>query len=463
MDQNQQYTPFNSDIPQQPVSLEKPLTPPQQIDPTMQGMPDVGMMPPPQMNQQPFQTPAYNPYPPQPPVLQETLAEESTSGTKLVYICAIALAVILIFFGIFCIIRDIQRGTSSGGYVAGDIVEVHIGTQNKPDVDPVYVDENGRYTTEGIAQLVRPSIVEVYTYEDEQTASTIGLGSGIIISGDGYIVTNTHVLEGGTYYQVKLSDESVHTAALVGRDAKTDIAVLKIAETGLTAAALGNSDEVVLGEEVVAIGNPAGLSGTISNGIVSGLNRPIRTDTTSYEMNCIQTNAAISSGNSGGALVNMYGQVIGITSSKYVSTTYEGLGFAITINEALPIIEELISKGYVGGRVRIGISFYSTLDNYSIYMFEQSMGYALPENLEALWIDEVAEDCDVSNTDLRPGDFIYEVNGMEVSDYDTLCAAIDGQEAGDTVVAKCLRLDEKGKEHRFTISFKLMEDTSGDY
>ncbi len=132
-----------------------------------------------------------------------------------------------------------------------------------------------------------------------------GSGSGIIITEDGYIVTNTHVLDGMEKYVVNTYDNKSYTAEIVGRDAKTDISVIKIDAENLSAAVLGNSDEVNQGEAVVAIGNPAGLTGSITDGIVSGLNRKIKTDATSFEMNCIQTNAAISPGNSGGALVNL--------------------------------------------------------------------------------------------------------------------------------------------------------------
>ena len=204
--------------------------------------------------------------------------------------------------------------------------------------------------------------MEIYTYSSSNPDIMIGSGSGIIITQDGYIVTNTHVLEGSQYslldeselekpdsFIVNTYNDKQFEAEIVGRDAKTDIAVIKIKADNLPAAELGDSDETVLGERVAAIGNPAGLTGSITDGIVSGLNRKIKADSTGFEMDCIQTNAAISPGNSGGALVNMYGQVIGITSSKYVSSSYEGLGFAITINEAKPVIEELISQGYVSG------------------------------------------------------------------------------------------------------------------
>jgi serine protease Do len=160
----------------------------------------------------------------------------------------------------------------------------------------------------------------------------------------------------------------------------------------------------------------------------------------------------------------MYGQVIGITSSKYATTYTEGLGFAITINEAKPIIEELITKGYVSGRVRIGITFYESYANYMNIMFEEEFGFEIPKELEnALWIKEISKDCDISNTELKANDFILEMNGLPISNYDGIEAAIDGLVGGDTVTAKCARVSDNGEISYFDITFKLMEDTSGNY
>ena len=149
---------------------------------------------------------------------------------------------------------------------------------------------------------------------------------------------------------------------MVGQDSATDIAVIKIQAQDLQAAEFGDSTQVNAGEEVVAIGSPAGYYGTVTKGIVSGVNRRIRLENSSTIMNCIQIDAAINPGNSGGALFNMWGQVIGITSSKLASSDYEGIGFAVSIDEAKPVIEELMEKGYVAGRVKIGVTYYAVSD-----------------------------------------------------------------------------------------------------
>ena len=181
-------------------------------------------------------------------------------------------------------------------------------------------------------------------------------------------------------------------------------------------------------------------------------------------MNCIQTNADISPGNSGGALVNMYGQVIGITSSKYVSAEFEGLGFAITINEASPVIEELIKNGFVGGRFRIGIRLRDMETEEKRKALEEVLGYELPEDFKGIYIDSIDKDSDIANTELKSGDFITEINGKTVSTYDELYDTISSQyEAGDTVPATCAHVDKNGKIDYYNIEFKLMEDTSGNY
>lgn len=363
---------------------------------------------------------------------------------------------------LYCIISDIMHGALQPETVSNTVI---LEMQEKPDLDPE--DENvtadKEYTVRGVAELVKPSIVEVYVYDENHNLN--GTGSGIIISKDGYIITNAHVVQGNDF-SVTLDDETEYSAQLIGSDNKTDLAVLKVNASNLTPAVLGNSDETYVGESVVAIGSPAGLANSVTKGIVSSNNRQIRSQSSNFKMECIQTDAAISPGNSGGALVNMYGQVIGITSSKYASqyeATYEGLGFAITTNQALPIVQDLIENGYVSGRFRIGIVFMSTETPYASEQFQEEFGIALPQTLShCLWITEVSEDCDISNTELRANDFILSMNGKKVSDYDSVLEVLDGCKGGDTVTARCARVD-KGRISYYDIVFQLEEDKSGNY
>jgi len=275
--------------------------------------------------------------------------------------------------------------------------------------------------------------------------------------------TQNQVLENSKGYTVTTYDGKEYKASVVGKDTKTDLAVIKISDAdNLVPAQFGNSDDVKLGEQVMAIGNPCGLTGSVTGGYVSGLNRKIKGDSTGFEMDCIQTDAAISPGNSGGALVNMYGQVIGITSSKYVSSSYEGLGFAITINEAKPVIDELIANGYISGRFKIGISFYDK--TYAPYIFKENKGFDMPDDIDGVLIGSLDKDCDISETEIQPWDFITEIEGKKVNSYDSIMEALGDKKANDTVKAHVVRItDDKGTKEEFDIEFTLQPDTSGNY
>lgn len=390
---------------------------------------------------------------------------KNTTGEKFIiflFICIILLAIGLSIYGITYDIYNSQN-------VINSIKQNHsvvLYQQTKPnganDTNN-FIDENGKYTIEGAAAAVKDSIVEIYTYSDSSRTQLSGTGSGIVISDDGYIVTNAHVLDSNGYHSIHTADDNVYNATIIGRDSKTDIAVIKV-NANLTPAILGDSDEAIVGEQVIAVGNPAGLSNTVTDGIISAVNRKVRSDSTGFEMNCIQTNADISPGNSGGALVNMYGQVIGITSSKYVSSSFEGLGFAITINDALPVIEELIDNGFIGGRFKIGIQLIDMSSTDKIFSIESLLGFELPEDFKGIYIDSISEDCDISNTELKAGDFITEIDGVPISTYDELYNNISSKfSAGDTVPATCAHIEKNGKITYYNIEFKLMEDTSGDY
>ena len=498
----QTHQPFTGTVPPQssavPPQTHQPFTgavPPQMQRPVTGTVPPQSSAVPPQAYQphpwntansysQPSwyqnQPPRYNggwQVPPQvPPIPDEPQPKwNAKKDRKAAFWLRIVALLIVVLLG-YCIVsdvllyrREVPASTTSQSEVREDgesHPNVVIQQQEKPELssDAEGVAEDGSYTVEGVAAAVRPSIVEIHTYADEKGTLLDGTGSGIILSEDGYIITNAHVLTDGKAFTVITADEEEYPASVVGSDNKTDIAVIKVDKTDLPAAVIGDSDEVKLGEAVVAIGNPAGLSGSVTNGIVSGLNRKIRSDATGFDMDCIQTNAAISPGNSGGALVNMYGQVIGITSSKYVNASYEGLGFAITINEVLPIVEELIQQGYVSDRVRIGITFTSLYDEYIQGQFTEAVGMKrTPLELYGLWIQEISQDCDIANTELRVNDVILSVNGQKTETYDDLSEAIADNKANDTVEARCRRYEKNGTFQEFTIQFKLMEDTSGNY
>ena len=371
-------------------------------------------------------------------------------------------------FAVFCVIWDIRNGTTSGNYRAGNIVKVELIQHRRSDEADTEPDENGKYTLEGIAENVMPSIVEIYTYKDN---AMNGAGSGIILSEDGFIATNAHVVQDVTDYSVRLYGESqkdsMYRAVLVGRDRKTDLAVLKIDANGLKPARLGNSDDVHIGETVCALGNPAGLSSSITTGIISGVNRKVRAKSDNFEMECLQTDAAISPGNSGGALVDLYGQVIGIVSSKYGNSIvfggdYEGLGFAITINQALPILKELAENGYISGRVRIGINY---LGNSDAWDEAEKKNIKIPEELRdhGIWITNIAEDSPLNDTPVQVNDWILTMDGQEVTDGDSVQKVISGKVGGDSMHCRCARMEDDGTVSTFEIDFVVLEDQSGDY
>ncbi len=331
-------------------------------------------------------------------------------------------------------------------------ISITIPTQPQPNItdDKFYDKETQLYTPAGIGKYVLPSIVTIYGYQEKEFAAG-SQGSGIILTDNGYIITNAHVInDANKGLSVELHNGEKYRAEVVGSDVKTDLAVIKISKTGLVPATFGDSSKLLIGQEVIALGSPVGLNGSLTRGVVSGLNRMIRTNSYNTEMNCIQIDAAINPGNSGGALVNMYGQVIGINTSKFLDDKYDGIGFAIAFSEAKPILEQLIEKGYVTDRTRIGITF-----------FEVDESVAELYNIVAgLHVDTIDESCDISNTDLKSGDIITHIYGQRVVSLIDVKELLEGKKPGDSVSATIVRSQEGQDDITFEIEFKLMEDTT---
>ena len=293
-----------------------------------------------------------------------------------------------------------------------------------------------------VVQKVRPSVVGVIT-ESFQTYSTSSTGSGIILSEDGYIVTNNHVVEGGDSIAVTLDDGETYAAELIGTDVKSDIAVLKIDAQNLPAAEFGDSSQVEVGEAAIAIGNPLGLNGTVTAGIISAVDREIQVG--SSNMVLLHTDASINPGNSGGALLNEYGQVIGVNSAKISSEDSEGLGFAIPSNTVGPIVEELIDKGYVSGRPLTGISGRNVSALTAAF-------YNIPQGI---LVDQVAPESDAAAKGLTAGDVIIGVDDIRVENISDACTLRDEHKAGDTMKLTFYR---QGSTHE--INIQLMEETN---
>ncbi len=322
-----------------------------------------------------------------------------------------------------------------------------------------------------VAQIVKDSVVEITTefnntsvwYNYVQT----GAGSGVIISTDGYIITNTHVItdessgKAADAITVRLTDGTDYSAEVIGYDTDSDIAIIKINASGLAAALCGNSDNLAVGEELVIVGNPLGeLGGTVTNGIVSATEREIEVN--GVTMNLIQTNAAVNPGNSGGGMFNMKGELVGIVNAKSSGTGIEGLGFAIPINEALEVTEQLVEYGYVRGKTMIGVTFTDVTSNNLFYYYNIKAGVYV-DSLTKGYNDDV----------LQPGDRVVAVNGNTVSATSEIKAVVTSSSVGDklefqierngklmTVEVECF---EKVPDTQNNIEFEEESEAAGNY
>jgi len=256
-----------------------------------------------------------------------------------------------------------------------------------------------------IAKFASASVVEIYTESVVNSGRmrqfiTEGAGSGVIISADGYIVTNNHVVEGSRKITVRLNNGSDYEAVLVGRDSKTDIAVLKISATGLRPAVYGDSDGIVVGELAVAIGNPLGkLGGSVTEGVISALSRSIEID--GNMMTLLQTSAAVNPGNSGGGLFNCYGELIGVVNAKSSGSDIEGIGFAIPVNLARSIADALINNGFVPGRIDFGAVLIDVPDQMTAMMYRVQM--------PGVYVYQAD-----TGSQLKSGDRIVSINGNDI-------------------------------------------------
>lgn len=259
-------------------------------------------------------------------------------------------------------------------------------------------------------------------------------GTGVVLSQDGYIVTNYHVIEGGYRVDVVLENGRSCKALLVGGDQTNDLAVLKIDATGLTPAEFGSSDSLRVGDPALAIGNPLGeeLRGTMTDGIISAINRDVHSD--GNTMSLIQTTAALNSGNSGGALINAYGQVVGITNMKMMSdyNTIEGLGFAIPSTTTKTVVDALLSAGYLGGRPTIGITGQALSKEDA----------ELEELVPGVYVATVDEKSDAWKQGMRVGDVITQCQGEKVSSVEDINAIKAGMVAGDSLALTVYREGE---------------------
>lgn len=334
---------------------------------------------------------------------------------------------------------------TQGAYV-GSGTKLNI-VSSQESSDTTFSDEEDALCLQDIYSSVIDSVVSISSMTSSGTSS----GTGIIMSSDGYVITNHHVITGALVISVLTNDNQEFEAALVGSDEMSDLAVLKIDARGLQAAEFGDSSKLRVGDSVVAIGDPLGvqLRGTMTNGIISAINRDLTVG--DRTMTLIQTNAALNNGNSGGPLINCYGQVIGINtvkmSSYYTATaSVEGLGFAIPISVAKPIIDELIENGYVAGRPAIGISGDSLPSYYRTY-------YRLPDGV---YVTSVNEGSDAKAKGIREGDIVTAINGEKICSIDELNTVKNQYAAGDEVTLTVYR---SGTYYEVTVT--LIDQATG--
>ncbi|MBQ2694647.1 MAG: trypsin-like peptidase domain-containing protein [Clostridia bacterium] len=384
-----------------------------------------------------------------------------TKGMKAFVACIAVAIVFALGFGAASIVKSVDKSTTSDEKIVNeDLPEVNI---NSSPVTPTNISSGGVLTAAQVHAKLSPSNVGIVVYT-RNTNSSAGEGSGIIMGEDKtgtytYIITCAHVIsDAGVSVTVQTEDGTSYDADIVGFDTRTDLGVLKIKASGLPAAEFGDSNSLLVGDAVYAIGNPGGIEffGSLTGGYVSAIDRPVSSEI-GYTMKCVQHSAAINPGNSGGMLVNAYGQVIGINSQKIAATDYEGMGFAIPISSAKEIIENIIQHGYVPDRPKLGISYYPVSASAQYSMIAQIKG--LPAG--TLIINEIDPDGSLANTEARQYDMIIAVNGEPLTTADVLLEKIDNGKVGDKMTLTLCRVNSNYSLEEFDVEISLVEDKSG--
>ena len=314
-------------------------------------------------------------------------------------------------------------------------------------------NENNQFTKAQIVEMSAPSVVGIdtittattnsYWYGYGQSYEVPGSGSGVILTEDGYIATCAHVVDGAKSVKVTLNDDTSYDAAIVGTDKKNDIAIIKIDAKDLTPAVVGDSETLTVGSEVIAIGNPLGeLRGTATAGIISATNRTIEVE--GQAMTLIQTDAAISPGNSGGGLFDATGKLIGIVNAKVSDSRAEGLGFAIPVNSVLDEISDLLNYGYVKGRAYLGVSTQDVTLRSRDRMWYYSQG------TRCVLVEKVVTGSAAEQAGIQPGDLILKLEDKQIASGDDLSAAIGAYKPGDKAT---LTIQRDGQELTVEVTF----------
>jgi len=357
----------------------------------------------------------------------------------LIVLFTIFISAFTIFAFMFLLSKDII--TLPNSIQSRDFTDDINNKSNSDNADTVNIKD---LSLQQVAKNVIPSVVGVQTYSDNNAANLIGEGSGVVLTQDGYIITNAHVIKGGGSYKIILFDGKTYSAELVGSDTATDIALLKADATNLTTAKFASSNNTQVGDIVLAIGNPGGVAfnSTTTMGIISATNRSITTSS-GYILSCIQTDAAISPGNSGGALVNTSAEVIGISSSKIVASGFEGLGFAITSEVALSVADDLKNYGYVKNRAALGVT-YQFVDEAT------SKFYDLPTGM---FIHDIKNNS-IKKAGLKKGDIITHIDNTKLKNITDVTQILMEKKPNDKVKIKVYRSSDSSA---FSAEIELIE------
>ena len=342
-----------------------------------------------------------------------------------------------------------------GGLIGSAITREQVSASNPSETDVVYQSvistSNTGETQTGlslpdIAEIAKDSVVEIST-ETVSNSSRMrqfvvqGAGSGVVITSDGYIATNNHVIDGATTINVRLTSDETFEAVLIGKDSQTDLAVIKIEATNLTPVVYGNSTELKVGDLAVVIGNPLGeLGGTVTDGIVSALDREITID--GETMTLLQTNAEINPGNSGGGMFNENAELVGIVNAKTSGTGIEGLGFVIPIDTAKPIILSLIEKGFVSGRPGLGVELVDITDvSTAMYYRVSQLGVYVAQSDD--------------DSELKGGDLILKIDEEAVSSSADIKFVLSRYNIGDQIIVQVKR---GGTQQNIIVTIKEISD-----
>ena len=414
--------------------------------------------------QQGYNPYAYNPVPQAP----RTPPQKRKSGKRIaIAIIAVAVCIAIIAGavkfakGITADIREEKTTNRTEENVTADDSEIELVTGRSDKEDSTDSESSSELNAKGIYNKVKNTNVGILTYASN-SSTLAGEGSGIIVGENRdktltYIVTCAHVISSSNItIKVQTLDGTQYDAKIVGMDKKTDIGLISIAKTGLDAATFADSAEVEVGDTVYAIGNPGGTEffGSFTDGMVSAIGRPVDSPV-GYEVLTIQHTAAVNPGNSGGALLNDQGQVIGMNSSKIASTEYEDMAFAVPSSTLKTVVDELIKNGYVSGRPVLGITYSPASYSYQHALAVQA--YNLPAG--TIVIDSIGVNSDLINKDVKSGDMIVAFNGKDLDDYNDLLDFINSSKVGDKITLTICRLDSGMQINKYDIEVKLVEDT----